>query len=62
MVPFLKKMCLSPWTVSDLETEFAEIENDLIILSIISKSPHSSDITLQIESWMNSLHDLGTLD
>lgn len=49
-------------TVLDLEANFAEIENDLITLSIILKSPHSTDITLQIESWMNSLIELGISD
>lgn len=49
-------------TVLDLEANFAEIENDLITLSIMLKSPHSVDITLQIESWMKSLNELGMLD
>lgn len=43
----------------DLETNFAEIENDLITLSIMLKSPHSVDITVRIESWMKSLNELG---
>lgn len=49
-------------TVLDLEANFAEIENDLITLSIMLKSPHSMDITLQIEGWMRSLNELGMLD
>lgn len=49
-------------TLLDLEANFAEIENDLITLSIMLKSPHSVDITLQIESWMRSLNELGTLE
>lgn len=55
-------MSSSARTVLDLEANFDEIENDSITLSIILKSPHSSDIRLQIESWMNSLKEVGMLD
>lgn len=46
-------------TVVDLDTNLAEIENDLMTLSIMLKSPHSVDVRLQVESWVKSLQELG---
>lgn len=47
---------------SGLEIQFAEIENDLMTLSIMLKSPHSVELRLQMEDWAQSLQDLGKVD
>ncbi|KAI4796219.1 hypothetical protein KUCAC02_027892 [Chaenocephalus aceratus] len=47
--------------VIGLEIHFAEIENDLMTLSTMLKSPHSVDFRLQNEHLFQSLHDLGKL-
>ncbi len=47
---------------SGLEMHFAEIENDLMTLSIMLKSPHSVEFRLQMEDWAQSLQDLGKVD
>lgn len=47
---------------SGLEIHFAEIENDLMTLSIMLKSPHSVEFRLQMEDWVQSLQDLGKVD
>ncbi|XP_069387019.1 dynein heavy chain domain-containing protein 1 isoform X2 [Paralichthys olivaceus] len=44
-----------------LEKHFAEIENDLMALSIMLKSPYSFDFRQQIEEWKQSLQDLENL-
>ncbi|XP_076585176.1 dynein heavy chain domain-containing protein 1 [Chaetodon auriga] len=49
------------FTVIGLEIHFAEIENDLMTLSTMLKSPHSVEFRLQIEDWVQSLQDLGKL-
>ncbi|XP_010785665.1 dynein heavy chain domain-containing protein 1 [Notothenia coriiceps] len=47
--------------VIGLEIHFAEIENDLMTLSTMLKSPHSVEFRLQNEHLFQSLHDLGKL-
>lgn len=42
-----------------LETLFAEIDNDLITLSIMMKSPVSVEFRLQLDDWVQSLRELG---
>ncbi|XP_053275768.1 dynein heavy chain domain-containing protein 1 isoform X2 [Pleuronectes platessa] len=49
------------FTIIGLEIHFAEIENDLLTLSIMLKSPHSLDFRQQLEEWMQSLQDLENL-
>ncbi|XP_070834922.1 dynein heavy chain domain-containing protein 1 [Chaetodon trifascialis] len=49
------------FTVTGLETHFAETENDLMTLSTMLKSPHSAEFRLQMEDWVQSLQDLGKL-
>lgn len=46
-------------SLSGLEIHFAEIENDLMVLSTMLKSPHSVEFRLQMEEWVQSLQDLG---
>lgn len=48
--------------LSGLEICFAEIENDLMTLSIMLKSPHSVEFRQQMEDWAQSLQDLGKVD
>ncbi|XP_070683759.1 dynein heavy chain domain-containing protein 1 [Pempheris klunzingeri] len=47
--------------VTGLEIHFAEIENDLMTLSAMLKSPHSVQCRLQMEDLVHSLQDLGKL-
>ncbi|KAK1887007.1 Dynein heavy chain domain containing protein 1 [Dissostichus eleginoides] len=47
--------------VIGLEIHFAEIENDLMTLSTMLKSPHNVEFRLQNEHLFESLHDLGKL-
>ena len=47
---------------SDLDIHLAETENDLMTLSIMLKSPHSVELRLQMEDWVQSLKDLGKVD
>ncbi|XP_060923144.1 dynein heavy chain domain-containing protein 1 [Limanda limanda] len=49
------------FTIIGLEIHFAEIENDLLALSIMLKSPHSLDFRQQLEEWVQSLQDLENL-
>ncbi|XP_059188998.1 dynein heavy chain domain-containing protein 1 isoform X2 [Centropristis striata] len=51
----------SRFTIIGLEIYFAEIENDLMALSPMLKSPHSVEFRLQIKDWMQSLKDLEKL-
>lgn len=44
---------------SGLEMHLAEIENDLMTLSFMLKSPHSVPFRLQMENMVQSLKDLG---
>lgn len=44
---------------SGLEIHYAEIENDLMTLSLMLKSPHSVEFRLQMENLVQSLQDLG---
>lgn len=45
-----------------LEIPFAEIENDVMTLSAMLKSPHSVEFRQQMEDWVQSLRDLGMVD
>lgn len=47
---------------SGLEIHFAEIENDLMTLSAMMRSPHSVEFRLQMEDWFQLLQDLGRMD
>lgn len=47
---------------SGLEIHFPEIENDLMTLSVMLKSPHSVEFRQQMEDWVQSLQDLGNVD
>uniref|UniRef100_A0AAQ5XW98 AAA+ ATPase domain-containing protein n=1 Tax=Amphiprion ocellaris TaxID=80972 RepID=A0AAQ5XW98_AMPOC len=47
--------------VTGLETLLFETENDLMTLSTILKSPHSTDFRLQLEDWIESLQKLRNL-
>ncbi|XP_040891858.1 dynein heavy chain domain-containing protein 1 [Toxotes jaculatrix] len=49
------------FTIIGLEIHFAEIENDLMTLSTMLKSPYSSEFRRQVEDWMESLQDLEKL-
>ncbi|XP_044043043.1 dynein heavy chain domain-containing protein 1 isoform X2 [Siniperca chuatsi] len=49
------------FTIIGLEIHFAEIDNDLMTLSTMLKSPHSVEFRLQMEDWVQSLQDLGKL-
>nr|XP_046228919.1 dynein heavy chain domain-containing protein 1 [Scatophagus argus] len=49
------------FTITGLEVHFAKIENDLMTLSTMLKSPHSVDFRLQIKDWVQSLQDLEKL-
>lgn len=44
-----------------LEKHFAQIESDLVTLSIMLNSPHSVELRPQIEDYMYSLQDLGRI-
>nr|XP_020441880.1 dynein heavy chain domain-containing protein 1-like [Monopterus albus] len=44
-----------------LEIHLAEIENDLMTLSTMLKSPHSVEVRLQMEEWVQSLQELEQL-
>lgn len=44
---------------SGLEILFAEIENDLMALSAMLKSPYSFEFRWQMEDWVQSLQELG---
>ncbi|XP_051802066.1 dynein heavy chain domain-containing protein 1 isoform X2 [Acanthochromis polyacanthus] len=48
-------------TVIGLEILLFETENDLMTLSTILKSPHSTDFRLQLEDWTESLQKLRNL-
>ncbi|XP_067441454.1 dynein heavy chain domain-containing protein 1 isoform X1 [Thunnus thynnus] len=47
--------------VIDTKIHFAQTENDLMSLSIILKSSHSTEFRLQVEDWIQSLQELGKL-
>ncbi|XP_042341799.1 dynein heavy chain domain-containing protein 1 [Plectropomus leopardus] len=49
------------FTIIGLEILFAETENDLMALSIMLESPHSSESRQQMEDWLQILQDLGKL-
>ncbi|XP_036951826.1 dynein heavy chain domain-containing protein 1-like isoform X4 [Acanthopagrus latus] len=49
------------FTITGLEMHFAEIENDLMTLSFMLKSPHSVPFRLQMENMVQSLKDLEKL-
>ncbi|XP_045902961.1 dynein heavy chain domain-containing protein 1 isoform X2 [Micropterus dolomieu] len=49
------------FTIIGLEIHFAEIENDLMTLSAMMRSPHSVEFRLQMEDWFQLLQDLGKL-
>lgn len=51
-----KLLCFSH---SGLEILFAEIENDLMSLSTMLKSPYSSEFRWQMQDWVQSLQELG---
>lgn len=57
---FLDSSCF--FSLSGLEIHFAEIENDLMTLSVMLKSPHTVEFTQQMEDWAQSLQDLGKVD
>lgn len=44
---------------SGLEILFAEIENDLMSLSTMLKSPYSFEFRWQMQDWVQSLQELG---
>ena len=44
---------------SDTEIHLAQTENDLMSLSIILKSSHSTEFRLQVEDWIQLLQELG---
>ncbi|XP_065818747.1 dynein heavy chain domain-containing protein 1-like [Labrus bergylta] len=47
------------FTIIGLGLHIAEIENDLMTLSTMLKSPHAVECKRQMEEWMQSLQDLG---
>ncbi|XP_026158699.1 dynein heavy chain domain-containing protein 1 isoform X2 [Mastacembelus armatus] len=49
------------FTVIGLDIHFAEIENDLMTLTTMLKSPYSTKVRLQMEDWVQSLQDLEQL-
>ncbi|XP_041640066.1 dynein heavy chain domain-containing protein 1 [Cheilinus undulatus] len=48
-------------TIKGLDLHSAEIDNDMMTLSTMVKSPHAVDFKQQMEEWMQSLQELGTL-
>lgn len=42
-----------------MKIHYTQTENDLMTLSIMLKSPHSTEFRLQVEDWMQSLQELG---
>ncbi|XP_056223855.1 dynein heavy chain domain-containing protein 1 [Seriola aureovittata] len=51
----------SGFTIIGLELLFAEIENDLMTLSTMLKSPYSFEFRRQMENWVQSLQELEEL-
>ncbi|XP_068177150.1 dynein heavy chain domain-containing protein 1 [Antennarius striatus] len=51
----------SCFTITDLDVHLTEVENDLMALSTVLKSPHSVDARLEMEDWVQSLQELGNL-
>ncbi|XP_028316890.1 dynein heavy chain domain-containing protein 1 [Gouania willdenowi] len=49
------------FTVTGLELCLADVEGDLMTLSIMLNSPHSMDFRLQLNSWIEILRDLENL-
>lgn len=45
-----------------LDIHLAEVENDLMILSVMLKSPHSIEFRLHMGDWVQTLRDLGRFD
>ncbi|KAL7403667.1 hypothetical protein ABVT39_003475 [Epinephelus coioides] len=56
-----QRSCNDARFIIGLEMHFAEIENDLMALSIMLESPHSVECRVQMEDWVQSLQDLGKL-
>lgn len=42
-----------------MDIHFTQIENDLMTLFIMLKSPHSTEFRSQLEDWIQLLQELG---